>query len=378
VTGYWHPLSAIYLEQPRVLASPAVLRLILAGEGRAVVVYGGDRMWPAVRHGQSLVVSPLGGAPPDDGDVVLAVEGGIPDLLRMAGKAGTLTVVADADPGSAHPLDAGDLLGTIDRTPRHRGLTASMARAWLDCLEAAVADPDAVDDPAQTVLEKYDDQAVHYGRLDTAPIEPALAERVLKRVPRGSRILVAGSGTGREAFALEALGYRVSGVDFSPRMIETAQTEARRRGSPARFTASDLRSHDEADASLDAVLFTYDVYSFVPDPSDREALLRRVRCWLRPGGVVFLSARRARSPWDRAVLSLQWLGRATRRRRGIWGDSHTRWLDGKGRLRRSYVHVFTEARLDRETAAAGLHRISWEGGHGLYVAQGSASPGRRA
>jgi SAM-dependent methyltransferase len=378
VTAFWHPLSAVYLDQPKVLASPALLRLLLAGEGRAEVVYAGDRMWPTIRHGQTLVVSPLGGTPPVDGDVVVAVEAGIPDVVRLAGNGGAPAVAADADPGPSHSLTSGDLLGKIAPAPRRRAVTPSMARAWLDCLEAAVADPDAVADPAETVLQKYDDQAVHYTRLETTPIEPALAERVLRCVPRGSRVLVAGSGTGREAFALEDLGYVVSGVDFSPRMIEAARTEALRRGSSARFAAGDLRFHDEADGSLDGVIFTYDVYSFVPNPRDRVSLLLRLRRWLRPGGVVFLSARLARHPWDRAVLSLQWLARAARGRPREWGDSHTRWLDAKGQLRRSFVHVFTESRLDRETRSAGLRLVSWEGGHGLFVPQESAMRERSA
>jgi hypothetical protein len=287
VTAFWHPLSAVYLDQPKVLASPALLRLVLAGEGRAEVVYAGDRMWPAIRHGQTLVVSPLGGTPPVDGDVVLAVEAGIPDVMRLAGDAEAPAVAADADPGPSHPVTSGDLLGMIAQAPRRRGVTPLLTRAWLDCLEAARA-------------------------------------------------------------------------------------EALRRGSSANFAAADLRVHDEGDGSLDAVLFTYDVYSFVPSPRDRVSLLRRLSRWLRPGGVVFLSARLTRDPWDRAVLSLQWLGRAARGRPGAWGDSHTRWLDATGQLRRSFVHVFTERRLHRETRAAGLRRVSWQGGHGLFVTEESA------
>jgi SAM-dependent methyltransferase len=367
VRGFWHPVSAVYLERPKVLASPALLRLVLAGEGRAEVVYAGDRMWPAIRHGQTLVISPVEGALPLDGDVVLTVDTGIPDVMRMVGVSGALAVTADADPAPSRPVTSRDLLGRIDRAPRRRAFRASIVRTWLDLLEAAAADPDAVDDPAETVLQKYDDQAVDYGRLETAAIEPSLVARIRERVPHGARVLVAGSGSGREVFALEELGYVVSGVDFSPRMIEVARAEARRRGSSASFAAADLRSHDEAVASLDAVVFTYDVYSFVPELRDREALLTRVCRWLRPGGAVFLSARRAKRPWDRAVLSLQWLARAVRGRHGAWGDSHTRWLDATGRLRRSFVHIFTDGRLDRETAAAGLRRLSWEGGHGLYV-----------
>jgi SAM-dependent methyltransferase len=357
------------------LASPAVLRLVLAGEGRAEVVYAGDRMWPAIRHGQTLVVSPVHGAPPVAGDVVLAVDGGIPEVLRLAAVNGASALTADADPGPSRPVMPRDLLGRIDRAPKRRAPSGSLARALLDVYEAAAAEPDAAADPSKTVREKYDDQAVHYGRVDAAALEPALAARILGRVPRGARVLVAGSGAGREAFALEQLGFVVSGVDFSSRMIEAARAEAARRGSAVRFAAADLRTHDEADGSLGAVVFTYDVYSFVPGLGDREALLSRLHRWLGPGGVVFLSARRAQRPWDRAVLSLQWLARAARGRRGAWGDSHTRWLDASGNLRRSFVHVFTERRLDREAAAAGLRRVSWEGGHGLFEPRaGSQDP----
>ncbi len=370
--GFWHPVSAVYLNRPRVLASPAVLRLLMAGEGRVEVVYAGDRMWPAIRHGETLVVSPVAESAPEDGDVVLTIDGGIPDVMRMAAEGGAATVTADADPGPPRPVTSGDLLGRIDRAPPRRPLRRSMVRTWLDLREAA-AGPDPVDDPAQTVRRKYDDQAVHYDRLEGAVLDPGLAARVLERVVRGARILVAGSGAGREAFELERLGYAVTGVDFSPRMVAAATAEAARRGSSATFTVADLRHHDEPASSLGAVVFTYDVYSFVPGIRDRQALLRRLRLWLAEDGVVFLSARRTQRPWDHAVLLFQWLARAARFRRGAWGDSHTRWLDASGNLRRSFVHVFTDRGLDREAGAANLRRISWEAGHGLFVPRDGAN-----
>lgn len=367
MTGFWHPLSAVYLEAPRALASPAVLRLMLAGEGRAEIVYGGDRMWPAIRHGQSLIVVPVPDSAPAEGDVVVAVDGGIPDVMRMAGSRGASAVTADADPGPARAVTPRELLGRIDRVPRRRSWGGRIARAWLDLREAVVAGPDALPDPARTVLEKYDEQAVHYGRPATDDLEPRLAARILERVPRGAKVVVAGSGAGREVFALERLGYDVTGVDFSPRMVEASRAEAARRGSSARFVQADLRSHDETAASLGAVVFTYDVYSFVPGRRAREALLGRISGWLAAGGVVFLAARRVGRAWDRAVLSLQWMARAVRGAPGAWGDSHTRWLDASGNLRRSFVHVFTDGRLNREARAVRLFRDSWEGGHGVFV-----------
>jgi SAM-dependent methyltransferase len=369
--GFWHPVSAVYLDRPRVRASPAVLRLLMAGEGRVEVVYAGDRMWPSIRHGEMLVVAPVAESAPLDGDVVLTLDGGIPDVMRLAAVSGAAALTADADPAPPRVVMAGDLVGRIERAPQRPRLRRSIARTWLDLREAA-AGPDAIDDPAQTVRQKYDDQAVHYDRLAAEALDPGLAARVLERVAPGARVLVAGSGVGREAFELERLGYAVTGVDFSPRMVEAARAEAARRGSAATFTAADLRSHDEPAGSLGAVVFTYDVYSFVPGIRDREALLTRLSRWLGDGGVVFLSARRTHRVWDHAVLWIQWLARAARFRIAAWGDSHTRWLDASGNLRRSFVHVFTDRALDREAGAANLRRVSWEAGHGLFVQRGVA------
>ena len=376
MSGFWHPLSAVYLDHPRVLASPAVLRLMLAGEGRADVVYAGDRMWPAIRHGQVLTVVPFAFASAKAGDVVLAIDGGIPDLWRLTLSSDALSVSADADPTPARPVTPRDVVGRIESVPGRR--FGRGARVWLDVHEAVACGPDTIDDPAQTVRDKYDDQAVHYDRSGHDGIEPRLVSRIRESVPRGARILVAGSGAGREAFALEGIGYEVTGVDFSQRMVAHAQAEAVRRGSSATFLHADLRSHREAEASFGAVVFTYDVFSFVPGRRDREALLQRVARWLGPDGVLFLSARRVLRAWDRAVLSLQWLARTSRGRRGAWGDSHTRWLDTSGRLRRSFVHVFTDRGLDREARAARLRRVSWEGGHGQFVARAEIGAGRRA
>ena len=371
--AFWHPVSAVYLDRPRVLASPAVLALMMAGEGRADVVYAGDRMWPAIRHGQPLVVSPVAPVPPAAGDVVLSLERGVPDVVRLAGRAGHLGVIADADSGPPRPVAADQLLGRITPALPRRAPHGPLARTVLDLVEAAGHGPDPLDDPAATVRDKYDDQAVHYDRLEAESLDPALARRIVARVPSGSRVFVAGSGAGREAFALEAMGYEVCGVDFAERMVDAARSEAARRGSTVTFVAADLRSHEQPTGALGAVVFTYDVYSFVPGSRAREEILARIARWLAPGGALFLSARRTRGIWDRAVLGLQGLSRISRRGRPEWGDSHTRWLDASGNMRRSYVHVFTDAALNRETRAAGFDLVAWEGGHGLYVRQGGAA-----
>lgn len=365
MSPFWHPLSAVYLEEPPVLASPAMLRMILAGEGGARVRYAGDRMWPAVRHGQTLQIQPLSGRRPTEGEVVLALDAGIPDLLRVRRVSDAFELAADAEVDPARAVPEGDLLGRASVVARPRG-TPAWRRLRLDLAEAWGGRPEAPVDPADSVRDKYDEQAVHYARGDGAEIDPVLAARIAASVTPGGRILVAGSGTGREALALEGMGFEVVGIDFSPRMVERAAALARERRARASFVVGDLRSHAEPAGSLAAVVFTYDVYSFVPAVTARAEVLARLRRALAPGGALFLSARRRSGLGDRAILTLQWLASRLSGRAGAWGDSHTRWLDGSGRLRRSFVHVFTPRALEAELRDAGFQLEAWAGGHGLY------------
>src|SRR5262249_7184303 len=145
---------------------------------------------------------------------------------------------------------------------------------------------------------KYETQAPFYAGAEGTDIEESLRLWILREIPKGRRILVAGSGTGRECFALARQGYEVSGVDFSPAMVDRARQEAQRLGLPVQFHAADLRAHRAPAASLGAVIFTYEVYSFLPRTAQRIRLLSDMRAWLEPGGKIFLSARRRRGLYE--------------------------------------------------------------------------------
>jgi hypothetical protein len=145
-------------------------------------------------------------------------------------------------------------------------------------------------------------------------------------------------------------------------MVAIAREEARRRGLAVRFEAADLRSHEEPEASLAGVFFTYDVYSFLPIASDRIALLDRMRRWLAPGGSVLLSARRAGRAYDFLVLTAQRLARMDDAAAG-WGGSHTRWIGTDGAVHRSFVRVFTTRGLRDEIERGGFRMGSWRGNH---------------
>ncbi len=102
-------------------------------------------------------------------------------------------------------------------------------------------------------------------------------------LPRRSRVLDAGSGTGRIAAHLAAVGHEVVGVDGDPVLVAAAAEEH-----PApRFLVGDLAELDLPAAGIpepfDVIVCAGNVVTFLA-PSTRVEVLRRMRAHLRPGG----------------------------------------------------------------------------------------------
>ncbi len=121
------------------------------------------------------------------------------------------------------------------------------------------------------------------------------------------RILVAGCGTGAEAFSLARRfpDAHIVGVDFSPRSIAIARTVQKRdsRARQIRFVVGDLASSRFGRSAGDGFDFVscHGVLSYLPRP-DR-ALEHLARC-LTPDGALFLGVNGARHysvGWRRAL-----------------------------------------------------------------------------
>jgi 2-polyprenyl-3-methyl-5-hydroxy-6-metoxy-1,4-benzoquinol methylase len=346
------------------MASARIVELLLNGEESLQVRYAGDRMWPSIAHGEGVRLTPLAGAPAR-GSVVLCLVDGVPDLLRVVRAEGDRTEIAgDADPSSTIRLDRREILAVADlpRRPSGHGWRA-WRRLRIDLAETRRTADSPARDLASTVMAKYDEQARFYARTNGPEMEQRLLARIEDRVPAGGRILVVGSGTGRECFALARCGWQVGGIDFSRSMVDLAREGAAERGLAVSFEVSDVRTHEESPRSLDAILFTYDVYSFIPGREERCTVLRTARRWLRPDGCVFLSARRFHRVYDRLLLALCRAGGG----RGPWGRCHTRWLGSEGDLHRSFIQLFSESGLRREARDSGYDMEPWEGGHAVLT-----------
>lgn len=108
------------------------------------------------------------------------------------------------------------------------------------------------------------------------------------RLPPGTRVLDVGCGVGRWSRELAARGARVTGVDFSPTMIEEARRRAAEQGvlGSCRFLVQDLAQLDVGE-KYDLVLCVT-VLQHILDTQRLRAALRRLAEHLAAGGTLIL------------------------------------------------------------------------------------------
>jgi len=108
---------------------------------------------------------------------------------------------------------------------------------------------------------------------------------LLEKVPNeGGRLLVLGTGGGREAIHLAKKGFDVTGVDFVPGMIEKTIKNAAERGLSISGFVQEVSKLEVAESSFDIVWLSAAMYSCVPTKKRRLEMLKRIRRALRSGG----------------------------------------------------------------------------------------------
>lgn len=109
---------------------------------------------------------------------------------------------------------------------------------------------------------------------------------VADRLPTQGRAIDIGSGEGRNALFLASRGLDVLAVDQSEVGLQKARRRAEARGLTLRTETADLRTFNAEPGSLALVT---SLFVHMP-PELRESVHRRVRDWLRPGGLFVLEA----------------------------------------------------------------------------------------
>jgi SAM-dependent methyltransferase len=126
-----------------------------------------------------------------------------------------------------------------------------------------------------------------YRDKDYAAEAQFVHDLVARHLPGARSVLDLGCGTGRHDLLLAELGYQVTGVDLSEKMVQLAQKAALRDAPAARrpgFLAGDARSV-RLDRSFDVVLSLFHVMCYQAGNQDLAAAFATVRAHLKPGGI---------------------------------------------------------------------------------------------
>jgi ubiquinone/menaquinone biosynthesis C-methylase UbiE len=139
--------------------------------------------------------------------------------------------------------------------------------------------------PDQPLQQIYDELAVTYEAGRKAFDMTQVFDAFFRRLPRvGGHVLDLGCGAGEPIARLFIeRGWRATGVDFAPGMLELA---AQMVPQMTRIQA-DMREVDLPEASFDAATLIYSLFH-VPT-RDHPALFAKLFRWLRPGGYLLFT-----------------------------------------------------------------------------------------
>ena len=100
----------------------------------------------------------------------------------------------------------------------------------------------------------------------------------------GARLLDLCCGQGRHVVPLARLGFRVTGLDLSRRLLARAAAAAQGQGQPVGLVEGDMRRLPFADGSFDAVVNLFHAFGYLEDEAQDELVLAEVARVLAPGG----------------------------------------------------------------------------------------------
>jgi len=166
----------------------------------------------------------------------------------------------------------------------------------------AAQQTDQARSPQQIVADGYDQIAERY--LSWSALKPSAArQRALdladSLIPANADVLELGCGAGLPMTATLARGRTLVGVEISREQIRRARLNV----PDAKFIQADLTTFDRPLASVDAIVAFY-ALTHVPR-EEHAALFRRIRQWLRPGGL-FLASLGVED--DPGAVEPDWLG----------------------------------------------------------------------
>ncbi len=144
--------------------------------------------------------------------------------------------------------------------------------------------------PFQIVKSYYSNPEIvrQYITVGLYPAEETLIDRYFKS---DSTVLDIGCGAGRTTIALSKKGYRATGIDLIPEMIDAANSQAATYGAEVDFQIMDAVNMEFPDESFQNAFFSFNGIENIPGKNNREKVIADVYRVLKRGGCFILTAR---------------------------------------------------------------------------------------
>ncbi|HVQ14843.1 MAG TPA: class I SAM-dependent methyltransferase [Vicinamibacterales bacterium] len=182
--------------------------------------------------------------------------------------------------------------------------------------------------------------------------ERRLVEQFVKPA---NRVLLVGSGTGRDLIPFVEMGCVVTGVEPAPRAVDLARRALTARGMSATLVEGFVEQAPFAGV-FDVMWFSYCCYSYIFDSSRRVSVLRKLHRHLADEGRIVLTCHGASDGQHPQSRLLAIARTANRWRDPGWrlepGDMFEPWRGKSPSFQ--YVHIFPKAEVESEAARAGF------------------------
>ena len=193
-----------------------------------------------------------------------------------------------------------------------------------------------------SVRETYERIAASYANARRRPWSEVLD--FIEGLPPRSSVLDVGCGHGRHARPLADAGHRVTGVDFSRRLIAIGRSESSRRSpSELRWVVGEATALPFRDSSFDSAMCVA-VLHHLPSREDRIEALREMRRVVRRGGSILVCVWARDNPHLREILGP-----------GEEADVEIPWRLPDGSSAARFYHLFDAGELEELIIESGLH-----------------------
>jgi SAM-dependent methyltransferase len=180
--------------------------------------------------------------------------------------------------------------------------------------------------------------------------------------PAGASLVDLACGRGRHAIPLARAGFRVTGVDYSEKMLLMGKAKAEREGVSVKWVREDMRTFRRP-GSYDLFLSLFTSFGFFSDP-ENQRVLENIGASLKKSGTLLLDLRNAMKGFARPEdsektlpVSAGLLRMSVRYDRGTGRAKAEHVLTRRDGIRISSVfdvRIYTKEELDSMLRSAGL------------------------